>query len=521
MGPNITQPLGRVTASPGGDAVPAAQFSSDVDPLLGVTIGEFRVDGFLAQGGMGRVYTASHRRLPNLRRAVKVLADTTKEADHAAFLKEAQAASEVKSINIVAMHDFGFMPEGAPYLMLELLGGQTLEAHLRDLGTIPYMESLALAQQVLAALSAIHAAGLVHRDIKPANLFLVNDASQGVVVKVMDLGLAAARPKAYQETGVGTEKEPNRAGTPVYASPEQFGDLVVGPASDVYSLGVVLYELVTGQVPFPERPGESETSLPRRHIKEKPRHPGVFTPDLPEPIASFMLSLLEKEPLKRPTVAAAQNQVKRLRERFRDRLREGPTQIKANPLEPPVRNTDQLPRMSTEEALAGVRPDRRPLAVVAIVAALLLVGLGIVVRMQPDERVKPAEPAPVAAVEPVQPIAPKVEPAKVTPEDELAALPPAPVVAAPAPARAKAPVGVVAPKTKAVVTAPKACTFDSELIQYAREERSNLLATASASLPAFKTAEDALDTGILERDCLKVQVALDGLRRAAGVRNAE
>lgn len=548
-----TQPLGHVQATPGGEAVPAVQVSLDVDPLVGVTIGEFRVDGYLAHGGMGRVYTATHRRLPNLRRAVKVLADTTKESDHAAFMKEAQAASEVKSLNIVALHDFGFMPEGAPYLMMELLEGQTLEAHLKELGSIPYMEALALTQQVLAALGAIHSSGLVHRDIKPANLFLVNDASQGVVVKVMDLGLAAGRPKVHQDTGVGTEKEENRAGTPVYASPEQFGDLVVGPASDVYSLGVVLYELVTGSVPFPERVGDSESALPRRHIREKPKHPGVFVPDLPEPVASFMLSMLEKEPLKRPTVAAAQNQVKRLRERFRDRLREGPTQIKANPLEPPARNTDQLPlRSSTEEALVRMRRDRRPMLVVATVGVLVLLGLGIAVRMQPDERVEGeagalaggAPPEVAAAPSPSPSAAPVVQPtqealaklaaegasappspspsAPPSAEEELAPLsPPLPALEPPrSPRPPAAATATRATKPVATASARADCKFDEQLAQYAQEERSNLLRASNASnasVPSFKAAADALDTAMLEKNCRGVHQAIERLQRAAGV----
>lgn len=502
-----TQPFGLVQQ--GGELVQAADVSPVVDPLLGVTIGEFTVDAFLAQGGMGRVYRATHRSLPSLRRAVKVLLDTTRESDHAAFKKEAAAASEVKSINIAALHDFGFLPEGAPYIMMELLLGRTLEAHLKELRIMPSLEALALAQQVLAALSAIHAAGLVHRDIKPANLFLVNDASHGVVVKVMDLGLAAARPNVCQETGVGTEKEANRAGTPVYASPEQFGDLVVGPASDVYSLGVVLYELVTGQVPFLERPGESETSLPRRHINEKPKRPGLVVTDLPSEIEAFMLSLLEKEPINRPSVAAAQNQVKRLREKFRDQVREGPTQIKANPLEPSIRNTDQLPlQTSTKEALAGIRSGKKTMLAGGIIAVLILLGFGIAMRMQLGERLKPVVPTPTEA--------PQIEKA------DLAGLPSAPAarVAAPSHAKASAPVAGVR-RTRTLATPLGPCSFDAAVVQYAQEERSNLLRRPSASLPAFKMAENALDTGLLERDCRKVQMALESLRRAAGVRTEE
>jgi serine/threonine-protein kinase len=305
-----------------------------LDPLIGLTLGEFRVGGLLALGGKGRVYWAEHRELPDLRRAVKVLLDSTGEAERAAFLQEAQAASKVQGLNIVALHDFGRMPTGArePYLMMELLEGETLEARLLRLEQLPFNEALGFTQQVLAALSVIHDAGLVHRDIKPSNLFLVADPSQGVVVKVMDLGLAAARPKVLLETGVGPERSANRSLTPDYASPEQFGELAVGPASDVYSLGVVLYEMITGRLLFPALPAEPMAALALRHRREAPTDPAVYVPELPKPVTAFMLSLLEKEPQARPTVGAALNQVKRLRERFRDRLRDGPTQVRANPL---------------------------------------------------------------------------------------------------------------------------------------------------------------------------------------------
>lgn len=571
-------PSVQVSPALGGDAAQVSPASTPAgaptyqDPLIGASVGAFIIDRFIAQGGMGRVYTATHREIRTHRAAVKVLADATREADHAAFKKEAQAAAEVKSINLVTLHDFGFLPDGSPYLVFELLEGQTVEAYLKSLGTIPYMEALALVQQVLAALSAIHAAGLVHRDIKPANLFLVNDASQGVVVKVMDLGLAAARPKVCQETGVGSEKEENRAGTPTYASPEQFGDLVVGPASDVYSLGVVLYEMVTGRVPFPDHPGESESALPRRHLREKPRHPGIFVPDLPEPIASFILSLLEKEPLKRPTVAAAQAQARRLRERFRDRLREGPTQIRANPLEPEIRHTDQLPaKLTTAEVLAELRRDKKPLLVGAAVAVLLIVGLTVAVRMQPEERVQAgpvverpsqaaSEPVPLAkpgtsAARPVSASASQVmegaggvgkegagaqEMAGVEHESttkdestakdgelaqggatatavpsELAELPRGFLGAGGAPED-----GRVASKTSArkVASASQAqCEFTADYKDRAQKEGATLHSALDLSLPEVRQAEIEFQRGLAASDCRMVSSALGRLRVIAGV----
>lgn len=536
---------------------PAVEVSPMVDPLIGAPVGAFIIDRFIAQGGMGRVYTARHHIVDTHRAAVKVLVDTASVADRAAFEKEARAAAGVKSINIVTLLDFGLLDDRSPYLVFELLAGETLEAQLRRRRTIPFAEALGLTQQVLAALSVIHNAGLVHRDIKPANLFLVNDPSNEVVVKVMDLGLAAARPQKYHETGVGTEKELNRAGTPVYASPEQFGELTVAPASDIYSLGVVLYEMVTGEVPFAERPGESESALPRRHTKEKPKQPRGLVNDLPLGVENLMLSMLEKDPRQRPTVTAARNEIVRLRERHRDQEREGPTQIRANPLVPPNRNTDQLPRLSTEEAMAGVaslRRDKRHWIMAAVVAVLLVAGVVIALRGQPDEQVKvegtdlsppseiarsPAAPdSPEGVRAPQGEVPPRgeqvvsaaqVDP-KATAAEELAVLRkpeskgqlPA-VVKASIPPRSK---GGLAPGTpprlsSIVGTVTDDCVYDQLLVRIALEERDTLLAGGTASRQVLHEAEQELDEALTSRDCHRVHKALRKMRRAAGVHLGE
>jgi serine/threonine-protein kinase len=365
--------------------VPSVVVGPEADPFIGMALGDFRIDGFIAQGGMGRVYTATNRTVGNLRQAVKVLLNPTEEADRERFLKEAHAASTARSGNIVAISNFGFLPQGQPYLMMELLEGRTLERYLEVGRRLPFLEALGLAGQVLAALKVIHdEAKLVHRDLKPANLFLVNDRSQGLVLKVMDLGMAAARPRVHPETGIGAHLEADRGGTPAYASPEQFGNYAVGTASDVYSLGVVLYEMLTGQLPFPEVPGESDTALARRHVHERPRDPQLLVPDLPEDVASLVLSMLAKEPPARPTVGAAANTVLRLRERYRDRRADGPTHVGPAP-GPPSQSrahlpTDRLPPLAdrlTERSLPR-KPARRrssPWGAGAAVLALVLLFL--------------------------------------------------------------------------------------------------------------------------------------------------
>jgi serine/threonine-protein kinase len=182
-----------------------------------------------------------------------------------------------------------------PYLMMELLRGRTLADVLERQEELHFLDALELTEQVLAALSIIHDAGLVHRDIKPSNLFLIPDPQIGLLLKVMDLGLAAARPKGSGSTGLGVERDQHPGMTPKYASPEQFGEFAVGPASDVYSLGTVLYEMITGRMLFPVSPSDPPIKHGLRRLKEAPKSPAVHVPELPDEVSEFVLSLLEKD----------------------------------------------------------------------------------------------------------------------------------------------------------------------------------------------------------------------------------
>jgi serine/threonine-protein kinase len=516
-----------------------------------MVIGDFRIDGFIAQGGMGRVYTATNRTVANLRQAVKVLHDPTQASDRERFLKEAQAASTARSGNIVSISNFGFLPEGQPFLMMELLEGRTLEAYLLERKRLPHGEALALAQQVLAALKVIHdEAKIVHRDLKPANLFLVRDRSHGLVVKVMDLGMASTRPRVHPETGVGAHLELDRGGTPAYASPEQFGTYAVGTASDIYSLGVVLYEMVTGQLPFPELPGESDASLARRHVLERPRDPQVLTPGLPEEVASLILAMLAKEPPARPSVGAAYNTVVRLRERYKDRQAEGPTHVGLAPGPPsPSRAhlpTDRLPALEqrlTRKAAEPPPPPRRWPWMLLVLALLFLVGaLGALVWADrapapvaslpapvraPERRVAPA-PVPVA-VPVVVPV--RVEPPPAAPPASARApvpMPPGPgalrpMSLLPRPAPAKPP--EAQPPARVVVEeVPDACRYDDRFRDYARRTAQELreLARQKGADPdgaEFSKRDDALSTALVEKDCRRANLELDGLRRLVGVTN--
>ena len=217
----------------------------DVGQLIGDTYELVRVIG---RGGMGEVWAARHRRLPGKLVALKVLHTGGKEltADALArFRREAEIASRIGHPNIVQVLDFNTLPSGAPYLVLELLQGESLASKLR-FGPLGVDEAVSIARQTGSALKAAHALGIVHRDLKPDNVFLVA-TPMGTMVKVLDFGISKVRDSTTVQT-----QEAVLLGTPQYMSPEQAigANKDVGPQSDVFALGAITYEMLCGQPPF-------------------------------------------------------------------------------------------------------------------------------------------------------------------------------------------------------------------------------------------------------------------------------
>jgi serine/threonine-protein kinase len=220
-----------------------------VDPLLGTTIdGRYEVMELLGQGGMGHVYEVRHIALDR-RFAMKVLRrDLARDGELALrFIQEAKATAAIVHPNVVEITDFGRLAEGAPYFVMELLVGQTLGRVLKAGGPLPARRAVRIVQQVAAALAAAHAAGVVHRDLKPENVFLVGGAAESSVrddVRVVDFGAA----KIVGSSRV--TREDVVFGTPHYMSPEQASGQPVDHRADVYALGIIMYEMFTGRVPF-------------------------------------------------------------------------------------------------------------------------------------------------------------------------------------------------------------------------------------------------------------------------------
>ena len=235
--------------------------------LCGQTVGTYRLLSRIGAGAMGEVYAAHDEKL-NRRVAVKLIAkDLARDVDRLQrFRQEAHAASSLNHPNIVVVHDFGEMDE-RPFIVTELVEGVTLRERLKE-GPLPIPEAIEIALQVTSGLAAAHARGLVHRDIKPENVMLRPDG----YVKVLDFGLAklarAEHPPLAGAESTGLTQPGQMAGTPAYMSPEQARAEPVGAGTDVFSVGAVLYEMVTGRQAFA---GESHAVIFASVLGQTPR----------------------------------------------------------------------------------------------------------------------------------------------------------------------------------------------------------------------------------------------------------
>ncbi len=255
----------------------------------GDRLNRYEIVDVIGEGGMGVVYRA---RDPRLGRsvAIKMLAPMahTDPAPVERFLREARAASALNHPNICTVHDIGEV-EGGPYLVLELLEGETLRSRL-DAGRLDVSRLLDLAEQILSGLDAAHRAGIVHRDLKPANLFITH----GGLAKILDFGLAklvAPETSDDQITQSGLV-----AGTPLYMSPEQARGQNLDARTDLYSLGVVLYEMATGQVPIE---GSTPATYFEALLNRSPRLVTDHDPSLPVDLARVIDRCLQKDPGRR------------------------------------------------------------------------------------------------------------------------------------------------------------------------------------------------------------------------------
>ncbi len=266
------------------------------DPYVGAVIdGRYKVETVLGEGGMGVVYRCSHT-IIGKKLALKVLrADLARDTEVTErFLNEAKAASAIGNAHIIDISDFGQFPDGSTYFVMEYLAGGALNGTAADGSRMSMDRVLRIARQLGEGLSAAHAAGIVHRDLKPDNIFLIERGADKDFVKILDFGIAKVSTAEGKLTRAGAV-----FGTPHYMSPEQAAGTSVDARGDVYSLGVILYELVSGKVPFD---ADNFMGVLTQHMYKAPALLRDVTPTpelLPEGLEAIVMKCLAKRPEQR------------------------------------------------------------------------------------------------------------------------------------------------------------------------------------------------------------------------------
>ena len=263
--------------------------SQNLDPLLGKVLeGRYSVDELIARGGMATVYRGTDLRLGRTV-ALKVLGGVlVNDPDFVdRFTQEARATAALTHPNVVAVHDQG-ISEGFPFLVMEFVQGRTIREIMAQSGPFTSAHALEIISSVLAGLSSAHDAGFVHRDIKPENVLITDDGH----IKVTDFGLA----RVINDTPVSDSTGAVLLGTMAYLSPEQVQQLAVDQRSDVYSCGILLYEMVTGLVPFT---GSSPLEVAYQHVNSSVSAPSSIQPDVPPAVDHLVLAATRKSPTER------------------------------------------------------------------------------------------------------------------------------------------------------------------------------------------------------------------------------
>jgi len=277
------------------------------DPLIGRTIaGRYVVQERIGAGGMGKVYRARQEVLGR-DVAIKFLSEhlTHDPSYRKRFMREARAANRIHHEHIIDITDFGETEDGLVYLAMEYLDGTPLNELIAQ-GSVPLARAAHIGLQVARALGRAHELSVVHRDIKPDNIYLLR-GYDGDFVKLLDFGLAHIAGE-LRVTATGTV-----FGTPEYMAPEQARGAPMTAAADVYSLGCVIYEMLTGQLPFTG----STPDLVLKHMRETPRPPSYHKPSLSPELDTLLLALLEKEPADRPKAFELAESLATLWERLR------------------------------------------------------------------------------------------------------------------------------------------------------------------------------------------------------------
>jgi serine/threonine protein kinase len=282
-------------AKPEPEPVQAAE-AAEVDPLIGIMLdGRHRLERRIGSGGMGTVYAARHA-IINKQVAIKILNlgpdfdDTLPER----FKQEAEAAASIRHPNIVEVNDFGKTSDGLLYMVMEYIEGASLRELMSKEPRLLPERVVSFGCQICSGIAAAHSAGIVHRDLKPENV-IIEMVDGRETARVLDFGIAKLLGRD------GLTRVGDVLGTPDYMSPEQASAQKIDHRSDIYSLGIILYEMLSGRVPFS---GPKPRQVLIRHVTEQPRPLAELRPDAPEALARACMRALEKSPANRQQTAA-------------------------------------------------------------------------------------------------------------------------------------------------------------------------------------------------------------------------
>jgi serine/threonine protein kinase len=349
---------------------PQNKISTDQLLAPGLIIGEYQLDEKIGEGGMGEVWRATQPMIGK-RVAVKILSPelAAQKKSVARFIQEARAVNEIHHQNLVDIFSFGELLDGRPYFVMEHLEGKLLADYMVEKGPLPFSEILSLMRQLCDALSAAHAKGIIHRDLKPENIFLIMRPGIPVQAKILDFGIAKLSKDGDSQNLTRTG---SIFGTPGYMSPEQCeATKNVDSRSDVYALGIILYELITGANPF-IRPGESVHMAIARQVSGPPPFPSQLVRNRLVPVSIDQFS--------RKALAYKQEERIQTCQEFYEQLK-----IAAGELA--VEGWAELknPRAATrpEDYYAGAKvrtllPNKPPSKKTALIGALVSLTLGLI-----------------------------------------------------------------------------------------------------------------------------------------------
>lgn len=355
-----------------GESLEAATWDPSGDALLGSVVdGRYEVQSVLGEGGMGTVYRVRHKALERPLALKALRRDLSKDADlPTRFIQEAKAAAAVEHPNVVQITDFGTLPTGQPYFVMELLEGEALSHIIRDTGRISSSRAVGIAIQIAEALGAAHAAGVIHRDLKPDNVN-VRATGHHDVVKVLDFGLAKV---------AGTSRLTRAGmvfGTPHYMSPEQAAGDPSDHRVDIYALGVLLFEMITGRLPFE---ADSFTGVLAMHMYMEPPSMSALVGAPLGRIEDITLRCLAKKPAERYATMG---------DLLADLDRAAAT-LSVPPEPSSRRRTVEVEELPERQARAPASAPRARYAVAALGVALLVAAIFALTRSAPSPAESPS-----------------------------------------------------------------------------------------------------------------------------------